>query len=87
MMNIVKFIKLQILRWLGHAERMPKESLPYRIHEEMDGIRKQRTPMERWLKSAEGDLGKINIRKCWVMLNNRNERRHIVWKVKAYPGL
>ena len=61
--DIVRFIKAQRLRWIGHVERMMEERIPKRIYKaSMTGRRKQGRPRNRWKDEVEKDLKSMEIR-------------------------
>jgi hypothetical protein len=47
--NIVKWVKGQRIRWLGHLERMGKDRMPKKIFtQELEGTRRRGRPRKRW---------------------------------------
>ena len=55
--GIVKFIKINRLRWLGHVQRMTEERLPLKLlNTNPDGNRRPERPRARWKDAIESDL-------------------------------
>jgi hypothetical protein len=51
--DIIRFIKSQRIRWLGHVERMEDNAMPKRM---LKG-----RPRVRWLDDVESDLKKMEV--------------------------
>jgi GTP1/Obg family GTP-binding protein len=60
--DIVRFIKSQRIRWLGHVEGMEDNAMLKRMLKGglYSKIRKRRSPV-RWLDDVESDLKKIEV--------------------------
>jgi len=61
--NIVKWLKVQRLSWLGHLQRMEE----YRMHkkifdQELEGTRRRGRPRKRWKYDVERDLQVLGVR-------------------------
>jgi hypothetical protein len=46
---VLQFIKRQQIKWFGHLQRMPINSLPYRAYNELaNGFKAKERPRKRW---------------------------------------
>jgi hypothetical protein len=86
--DIIRFMKSQRIRWLGHVERMkdnamPKRMLKGRLYSKR---RKGRTRM-RWLDDVESDLKKMEVKGWKEKMRVREQCRLVVDDAKAHPGL
>jgi hypothetical protein len=55
--NIVKWIKGQMISWLGHLERMEEEKKKKKIFTQvLEGTRRRGRPSKGWREEAERDL-------------------------------
>jgi len=55
--NIVKWIKVQRMRWLGHLERMEEDRMAKMFFtQELEGTRRRGRPRKRWKDEVERDL-------------------------------
>ena len=55
--NVVKWIRGQIISWLGHLERMEEDRMPKKIlNHELEGARRRGRPRKRWKEEVERDL-------------------------------
>jgi hypothetical protein len=60
--SILRFIKAQRLRWLGHIERMPEMQMPRRILKgRLYNRRRKGHPRMRWMDSVTADLATMGI--------------------------
>jgi hypothetical protein len=51
--DIVRFIKSQRIKWLGHVERMEDNAMPKRMS--------KGRPRMRWLEEVENDLKRMKV--------------------------
>lgn len=71
--NIVRFIKMNRLRWLGQMERMADHRVPKRLFEfQPDGRMRAGRPQARWSDSVSGDLRVVV--GCWRRIGSNGER-------------
>jgi len=55
--NIVKWIKVQRISWLGHLERLEEDRMPKKIFsQELEGTRRRGRHRKRWKEEVERDL-------------------------------
>jgi hypothetical protein len=60
---IVKWIKGQRIKWLGHLERMEEVRMPKKIFtQELEGKRHRERPRKGWKEKAERDLQVLGVR-------------------------
>jgi hypothetical protein len=82
--DIVKFMKSQRIRWLGHVERMEeKRMLKGRLYSK----RRKGRPRMRWLDDVESDLKKMEVKGWKEKMRDREQWRLVVEEAKAHPGL
>jgi hypothetical protein len=82
--NIIRFIKSQRLKWLGHVERMPNEREVTRINKwkPIASTPKGR-PKNRWEDDVRMDLQKMKIKNWKKSVLDRNSWRTIVERTKT----
>jgi hypothetical protein len=69
--NIVRFIKAQRLRWLGHVVRMGEDRLTKRIlQEKIFSSRRRGGPKLRWLDDVKKDLHVMRVTKWEEKVRN-----------------
>lgn len=81
--SIIKHVKAQRLRWLGHVSRMPEHRHSRRVLEEGEGGKKKRgRPKKKWLDAAIADIRVLGITDWKRAAQNRTQWRKIVKKVE-----
>jgi len=86
--NIIRFIKSQKLKWLGHVERMPKEREVTRIYKWKPlASRTKGRPKNRWEDDVRMDLQKMKIKDWKRSVSDRDLWRTIVERTKTRKEL
>jgi hypothetical protein len=85
--NIVRFIKCQIIRWLGHIEKMQDTAISKKMYGKLYATRRRGRPKMRWLDDVTMDLRKMCLNEWKDRARNREAWRHIAEEAKAHPGL
>jgi hypothetical protein len=86
--NIVKWIKGQRIRWLGHQEKMEEERMPKKIFtQELEVTRRRGIPRKRWKEEVERDLQVLGVRRWRELVTDRKKWRDIVRHAKAHSRL
>jgi hypothetical protein len=86
--NIVRFIKSQKIRWLGHIESMQDNAIPKQmLYGKLYATRRRGRPKMRWLEDMSMDLRKMGVNEWRDRGRNRETWRRIVEEAKAHLGL
>ena len=86
--SIVKFVKAQRLRWLGHLTRMNEDRAQKRVQSAIvHSGRKKGRPRLRWIDCAGEDLKAMGVCNWKRLAGDRVEWRRIVDQAKAHTGL
>jgi hypothetical protein len=85
--DIVKFIKAQRIRWLGHVKRMEIGVMARKMTEGRLFIgRRKGRPRLRWMDDVVADLKVMKIKQWMEKMKDREKWRLIVEEDKAHPG-
>jgi len=72
--NIVKWIKRQMVSWLGHLERMEEDRMPIKIFtQELEGTRRRGKRRKRWKEEEERDLQVLGVRRWRELVADRKK--------------
>lgn len=86
--DIVRHVKIQRLRWLGHVSRMADDRPPKKLMVSTpDGRRKQGRPKLRWNDAVNTDLAKLQVRDWKTLAANRSDWRSMLKKAQTHNGL
>ena len=86
--NIVKWIKGQRIRWLGHLERAEQDRMPKKIFtQELEGTRRRGRPRNGWKEEVERDLQVLGVRRWRELVADRKKWKDIFRQAKAHNGL
>ena len=86
--SVVKFIKINRLRWLGHLHRMGDLELPKRmVFNNPIGRRSVGRPKLRWLDGVVTDCRLLGQTNWKVAANDRSGWRRFLQAAKTHQGL
>jgi len=85
--NIVRFIKCQSIRWLGHIERMQGTAISKKMYGKLFKTRRRGRPKMRWMDDMSTDLRKMGINELRDRARDREAWVRIVKEAKAHAGL
>jgi len=72
--NIVKWIEVQRMSWLGHLERMEEDRMPKKIFtQELEGTRRRGRSRKRWKEEVERDLQVLGVRRWREVVADRKK--------------
>jgi hypothetical protein len=88
--DIVRFIKVQRIKWLGHIQRMdqarPIKKL-LRIDWKPMGTRLIGKPRQRWQEDVMEDLEKLKVKNWKEAAKDKRTWRDLAEKAKTHKGL
>jgi hypothetical protein len=75
--NIIKIVKANRIRWLGHIFRTDDSNLCKKVtfNNPLYGERRIGRPTTRWLDDVENDLKKINVNQWKIKARDR-----VIWR-------
>ncbi|GFU48378.1 uncharacterized protein TNCV_3342691 [Trichonephila clavipes] len=86
--DIVNFIKIQQIKWAGHAVRMDEDRTTKTIFNARPiGTQRKDRPNLRWIDGLEKDLPVLRIKNWRALAGRRLVCKRLLEKVKAPPGL
>jgi hypothetical protein len=86
--NILKFIKAQRIRWLGHVKRMKVGAMPRKMMKGRLFIGQRRgRPCLRWIGDVVADLKVMKIKQWIEKTKDREQCRLVIEEAKAHPRL
>jgi hypothetical protein len=86
--DIVRFIKAQRIKWLGHIQRMD-QTRPTRkpLDCKPMGARPIGRPRQRWQEDGIEDLKRLKVKNWKETAKDRRTRRDLAEKAKTHKGL
>jgi hypothetical protein len=86
--DIMKFMKAQRIRRLGHVKRMEGGAMPRKVTDgrSFTGSRKGR-PCLRRMNDVVADLGVMKMKQWTEKTKDRGQWRLVVEEARAHPGL
>jgi hypothetical protein len=86
--DILRFIKSQRMRWLGHVERLEDNAMPKRMLKgRLYSKRRKGRPRMRWLDDVESDLKEMEVKEWKEKVRDRGQWRLVGEEATAHPGL
>jgi len=86
--NIVKWIRGQMISWLGHLERMEEDRMLKQIFtQELEGTRRRGRIRKRRKEEVERYLQVLGVRRWRELVADREKWKDIVRQAKAHSGL
>jgi len=86
--DIVKWIKGQMISWLGHPERMDEDRMPKKIFtQELEETRRMGKPRKGWEEEVERYIQVLEVRRWREFVIDREKWKDIVRQAKAHSGL
>ena len=86
--DIVRFIKAQRIKWLGHIQRMDQARPTGKLLDwKPMGTRPVRRPRQRWQEDVMEDLKKLKVRNWKETAKDRRTWRDLAEKAKTRKGL
>ena len=86
--DIISFIRLSRLRWIGHVNRMDKERKVYNIfYNQPQGTRVRGRPKNRWMDFVLSDIKECKIRNLKELSRDRGIWRRSIMEAEGRIGL
>jgi len=85
---MVRFIKAQRIKWLGHIQRMDQARPTRKLLDwKPMGTRPVGRPRQRWQEDIMEDLKNLKVKNWKGTAKGRRTRRELAEKVKTHKGL
>lgn len=86
--DVIKFIKIQRMKWAGHVIRMNSERSTLKIFlARPTGTRARGRPNLRWVDCLERDLTILRVKNWKTMAKRRTAWRNTIEKARVHSGL
>jgi hypothetical protein len=86
--DIVRFIKVQRIKWLGHIQRMDQARQTWNVLDwKPMGTRPVGRPRQRWQEDVKEDLKKLKVKNWKETAKDRRTWRDLAEKAKPHNGL
>jgi len=86
--DVVKLIKAQIIKWLGHIQRMDQaRSIRKLLDWKPMGVRPVGRPRPRWQEDVMEDLKKLKVKNWKETAKDRRTGRDLAERAKPHKGL
>jgi len=86
--DIVRFIKAQRIKWLGHIQRMDQARPTRKLLDwKLMGTRAVERPRQRWQEDVLEDLKELKVKNWNETAKDRRTWRDLVEKAKTHKGL
>jgi len=86
--DIVRFIKAQRNKWLGHIQRMDQARPTRKLLDwKSMGNRPVERPRQQWQQDVMGDLKKLKVKNWKETARNRRTWKDLAEKAKTHKGL
>jgi len=86
--DIVRFIKAQRIKWLGHIQRMDQARPTRKLLDwKTMGTRPVGRPRQRWQEDVMEDLKKLKVKNWREIAKDRRTGRDFAEKAKTHKGL
>jgi hypothetical protein len=86
--DIVRFIKAQRIKWLGHIQRMDQARSTMKLLDwKPMGTRPVGKPGQRWQEDVTEDLKKMKVKTWKESAKDRRTWRDLAEKAKTHKGL
>ena len=86
--DIVRFIKAQRIKWLGHIHRMDRARPTRKLPDwKPMGTRPIGRPRQRWQEDVTEDLKKMKVKNWKEAAKDRRTWRDLAEKAKTHKGL
>lgn len=87
-LDIVAYIKVNRLRWIGHVSRMEKTRKAYQVcYSRPEGKRTRGRPRNRWWDSVQSDIKQSKIKNWTQLVKDRASWKRIIEAAMAHSGL